>query len=352
LTPSPARSSRRAGIVGPLAALFAVTLLCGTTPEEEQLFAQRRTRIAGMTHADVEQLKRNYEEFVKLSPERRRALQELDEEVQQDTANGGHLLKLLTSYNRWLSSLSPFDQERILSKTDPSERGQVVKAIYDEQQKRLAVASLNAGARLGTALDRSDFDTVLKAVEEHFLTAESRAKIPEQLSGRERHLRILKAAQQQAHTAAASQTLIQTLLEAIPNETVKSRIEKGAARTPRRMLGQVLSRSLATEWWDEARTVLPKPAAVDEEINRRLAAISAPKRDQQKQQLSSRQGRRMVGFELAIDNDHELKEQLQPVYLWLKSGLQPRPGAGRNQPATPPDETHPDEAENKAKSAE
>jgi hypothetical protein len=340
------------GIVGPLAALFAVTFLCGTTPEDEQLFAQRRTRIAGMTRTEVEQLKRNYEDFAKLPPEHRRALQELDEEIKQDTANGGHLLKLLTGYNRWLSTLSPFDQERILSKTDPSERAHAVKLIYDEQQKRAVLASNSAGGRFGVLLERADFDTVLKAVEENFLTADARTKIPQQLSERQRHLRILKSAQQQAHTAASSQTLVQTLLDAIPNENLKTRIKKGPSRTPRRMLGQMLSRSLAAEWWDEVQTALPAPAAVDEEINRRVAAIpatNATKRDQQKQQLTSRQGRRMVSFELALASDDQLKE-LQPVYQWLKSGLPSR--AGRNQPATSGDDTHADEAESKTKPGE
>ncbi len=305
-----------------------------------------------MTHAEVEQLRRNYDEFRKLSPERRKALQELDDEVKQDTANGGHLLKLLTDYNRWLSTLSPFDQERILSRTDPVERAQLVHEIREEQQKRLATTGIDAGGRPALSLEPAEFDAMLKAVEDNFLTPETRKKIPEQLTGRERHLRILKAAQQQAHSAAASQTLVQTLLEAIPNDGLKARIMKQAPRTPRRLLGQVMSRSLAGEWWDEIRAVYPKPAVIDEEINRRLAS-AAGKRDQQKPQFSSKQGRRMVGVQLALANDGQFKE-LRPVFMWLSGGLQHRGGRGQSAAgsATVPDESRTDEVEGKAKSAE
>jgi hypothetical protein len=349
--PTPS-GNRTAGIIGPLAAIFAVTFLCGTTPDESRLLAERRTRIAGMTHAEVEQLRRNYDEFRKLSLERRKALQELDDEVKQDTANGGHLLKLMTDYNRWLSTLSPFDQERILSKTDPVERAQLVHQIREEQQKSLAATGIDAGGRPALSLEPAEFDTMLKAVEENFLTPETRKKIAEQLTGRERHLRILKAAQQQAHSATASQTLVQTLLDAIPNDSLKARIMKQSPRAPRRLLGQVMSRSLAGEWWDEIRPVLPKATVIDEEINRRLAMASG-KRDQQKSQFSSKQGRRMIAVQLALANDDQFKE-LRPVFMWLSGGLQHRSGRGQSAPgsATTPDESRTDEAEGKAKAGE
>ena len=204
-----------------------------------------------MTHAEVEQLKRNYEEFRKLSPERRKALEELDDEVRQDSS--GHLLKLLTGYNRWLSGLSPFDQERVLSKTDPIERAQLVKTIREEQKKRQALAAIDAVGRPAAMLQPADLDAMLKAVEENFLTPESRKNVPDQLAGRERHLRILKAAQLQVRASddstGAAQTLVSTLIEAVPNESVKNRImNPPRARTRRQVLGQVLSRSLVNEW--------------------------------------------------------------------------------------------------------
>jgi hypothetical protein len=350
----PPSRSRTAGIVGPLAAILAVTFLCGTTTEEAQLFAKRRQRIAGMAHAEVEQLKRNYEEFRKLSPERRQSLEELDNEVRQDSS--GHLLKLLTGYNRWLSGLSPFDQERILSKTDPIERAQLVKAIREEQKKRQALAAIDGAGRPAAMLQPADLDAMVKAVEENFLTPESRKKIPDQLTGRERHLRILRAALQQVKAAddaaAAAQTLISTLIEAVPNETVKNRImNPPRARARRQVLGQVLSRSLVNEWSDEIRAVFPTPAAIDAEVTRRLADAAPARRDALKNQFGSRSGRRAVGSQLALQNNDEFKE-LRPVTGWLAAGLPAKPGTARAQPAVIQDETRADEAENKTKSGE
>jgi DNA-binding protein H-NS len=190
----PTSLSRLAGIVGPLIGLFAVTCLSGTSPEDTQLFAARRQKIAGMTQSEIEQLKRNYEEFRKLSPERRKALQELDSEVEQDTKNGGHLLKLLTGYNLWLSKLTPFEQEKVVGTSDPGERAEIVKTIRDEQQKREAWLALEPPRGKAPSLSTADLDAMLKAVEDNFLSAEVRDKLPQKGAQRDQHLRVLKAA--------------------------------------------------------------------------------------------------------------------------------------------------------------
>jgi hypothetical protein len=353
-TQLPSRS-RAAGIVGPLAALFVVTLLCGTAPDDAQLLAKRRQRIAGMSHAEIEQLKRNYDEFRKMSPERRQALEELDNEVKQDAT--GHLLKLLTGYNRWLSTLSPFDQERILSQSDPIERAQLVKTIHEEQQKRQALAGADGIGRQSLLLEPTDLDALCKAVEDNFLTPESRKKIPEQVTGRNRHLRVLSAAQSQLRdmekAAAASQALVTTLIDAIPNQNVRSRIlNQTAQRQRRRMLGQGVGRSLVNEWQSEIARAFPPQAVIDQEIAKRLVGGTTPtaKRDAQKAQLMTRQGRRMVGVQIVLRTDEQFKE-FGSVYFWLTNGLQPRT-ASRGQMAAPQDDMRTDEAENKTKAGD
>jgi hypothetical protein len=352
--PGPLRSPRLiARIGGPLAALCVVTLLCGTTPEDAQLLAARRQRIAGMTHSEIEQLKRNYDEYRKLSPERRQALQALDDEVKQDAANGGHLLKLLTGYNKWLSTLSPFDQERINSKTDPVERAQVVKAVRDEQQKRLAGAAGDALRRRGLTLRPKDLDAMGRAVENNFLTAESRKKIPSDLTGRDRHLRIFKVAQSQLHAAgdaASEKSLISTLIEAIPNETARSKIQSQPAGRLRRFFGQVLARSLVNEWRQEVQAVFPQPAAIEEDVAKRLATMTPGKGEAQRAQLNSFEGRRMIGVQLALQSDDQFKD-LRPVFFWMLNGLHAKPVSPRLQPIVPPDDSR-DESETKAKSAD
>ncbi len=345
----PPSCSRAARVARSLAALLVVTLLCGTSSEDAQLLAKRRQRIAGMSHAEIEQLKRNYDEFRKLSPERRQAIADLDNEVKQDTS--GRLLKLLTGYNRWLSTLSPFEQERILSKTDPGERVQAVKAIRDEQQKRQALAAIDGIGRQSMMLEPSDLDALTKAVEEHFLNAESRKRIPEQLAARDRHLQVLSAAQLQLRNtdkaAAAGQALVTLLIDAIPNDTVRSRIlNQSALRPRRRTLGQAIGRSLVNEWRFEIERAFPAPAAIDAEVAKKLASGTASKRDQ-KGQLLSKLGRRMIGIQLVLRSDEQFKE-LGTVYFWLSNGLQAK-GATRGQMAAPQDDSRTDEAENKTK---
>jgi hypothetical protein len=266
---------------------------------------------------------------------------DLHDEVQQDTKNGGHLQKLLTGYNLWLSTLSPFDQARIDGETDPVKRAQLVKTIREEQQKRQSLAAVDQPRRRAVVLTPKDLDVMLKAVEENFLTPESRKKIPGRLTGRDRHLRILKSALSQVRVPGnegneAAQALVSTLVDAAPNGNAKSRL-LNAGRQPRRVLGQMLARSLAAEWQPEIEAVYPTKSAIDEEIAERLAAADPSKRDSQKTQLNSFQGRRTIGFQLAIQSGEQFKE-LRPVFFWLLAGLPHNPGAARTQPGLPRNE--------------
>jgi hypothetical protein len=300
--------------------------LSGTSPEDAQLFAARRQKIAGMTQPEIEQLKRNYEEFRKLSPERRKALQELDSEVEQDTKNGGHLLKLLTGYNLWLSKLTPFEQEKVVGTSDPGERAEIVKTIRDEQQKREARLALEPPRGKAPSLSTADLDAMLKAVEDNFLSAEVRDKLPQKGAQRDQHLRVLKAARAQIHTSgnipSSTQTFIATLIDAIPNASVKTRIQNhtGKPLAPRRILGQTLARALATEWRLEIEAAYPPPAAIDDLIASRIAAAESSRRDAQKNLLNTPDGRRMVGVQVAIQTGEQFDE-LRPVFYWLWAGF-------------------------------
>ncbi len=191
-------------------------------------------------------------------------------------------------------------------------------------------------------LTPKDLDVMLKAVEENFLNPESRKKIPERLTGRDRHLRILKSPRAyQVRVPGnegneAVQALVSTLVEATPNGNAKSRL-LNAARQQRRVLGQMLARSLAAEWQPEIEAVYPTKSAIDEAIAERLAAADPAKRETQKTQLNSFQGRRTVGFQLAIQSGDQFKE-LRPVFFWLLGGLPHGPGAARTQSGLPRNE--------------
>ena len=89
-----------------------------------------------MSQAELNRLKRNYETYLKLSPERRQQLADLNAALEQDTKDGGHLQKLLEQYNAWLFKLSPFDRDKLLGTADPGERADLVQKLLREQQKQ------------------------------------------------------------------------------------------------------------------------------------------------------------------------------------------------------------------------
>jgi hypothetical protein len=116
--------------------LLGASLLGGATTEDASLLESRRQSIQLMSQADVNQLKRNYDTYLKLSPERRQQLVTLNEELEQDTKNGGHLQNLLEQYNAWLFKLSPFDRDKLLGTSDAGERADQVQKLLQEQQKQ------------------------------------------------------------------------------------------------------------------------------------------------------------------------------------------------------------------------
>ena len=136
----------------PLAwALLGLVLLSGATTEDASVLDARRKQIENLSQPNLNQLKRNYETYLKLPPERRAQLARLDDELAQDAKSGGHLRKLLDQYNAWLFKLSPFDRDKLLNTADPGERADLVQKLLQEQQKqrytRAARAPLLAAPR-------------------------------------------------------------------------------------------------------------------------------------------------------------------------------------------------------------
>ena len=78
-------------------------------------------------------LKRNYETYLKLSPERRRQLFRLHDELQQDAKNWRPSGKLLDQYNTWFCKLSPFRPGQAAEHGRPcSEHAQLVQKLLEE----------------------------------------------------------------------------------------------------------------------------------------------------------------------------------------------------------------------------
>jgi hypothetical protein len=332
------------------AALFAVALASGTTTEDAERLESRRHKIELLSQSELNRLKRNYENYLKLSPERREQLFLLHDALEQDTKNGGHLQKLLNDYNRWFIKLSPFDREKLLSTADPGERAQLVQKLREEQQKQrvLRVSRIPLvpffGGRLDEAvgpLSSSQLDTVLGAVEQNYLREETKKRVPRVVASRERHLQIVRLTMEQLRREREAGTkmspretaLVDTLLDAIPNEALKTRItSSGVPQQIRRQLGQVVGRSVLAEWKAEIDEVPATSAQIEETTNRWLAAAPAEKRDAMQERLQSQNGRRWFAVVAALQTNPRLKRQRQAIF-WLFRGMPTPPG---NRPGGAP----------------
>ena len=182
------------------AASSAALLLSGATSEDADLLQAAQHKIQMMSQSQLNQLKRNYESYLKLPPERREQFARLNDELEQDAKNGARLTKLLDRYNAWLFTLSPFDREKLLGTSDPGERAQLVQKLLQEQQKqRLARASKAPFPLLalrfdgaGPSISSSELDVVLNAVKENFLADQAKQRLSPNLGPRERHLQIIR----------------------------------------------------------------------------------------------------------------------------------------------------------------
>jgi hypothetical protein len=338
------------------AVLLGTLLLGGATSEDAAILESRRHSIELMSQADLNQLKRNYETFLKLTPERREQLSRLNEDLEQDTKNGGHLQKVLEQYNAWLFKLSPFEREKLSAITDPGERADQVRKLIQEQQKQRTARAARAfgipyfGGRFDVAapLSSSELDTVLDAVERNYLSGDPKHRIEKSTSPRDRHLQILRATMQQmrrerggANKIASSEiSLVNTIVDAIPNAAVKTQL--ASARRPlevRRQLGQIIARSILAEWKPELDDSAPTTAQVDETRDKWLASVKDPQRRAAlEQRLQTEQGRNLIAAVAAVQSNTHFDKQ-KAVINWLFRGLSPGPlraNAARPAPANPP----------------
>jgi hypothetical protein len=305
--------------------------LNGATTDDAPLLESRRHQIEQKTQSELNRLKRNYETYLKLSPERRQELARLDDELEQDTKSGGHLQKLLDQYNAWISKLSAFDREKLLATTDPGERAQLVQKILQEQSQRLARASRPpfplATLRVEGSFDLlspSDLDAVFTAVEQKFLDDAAKKRVAWK-AARDRHLQIVRLTMEQLrrerddgdNIRPREIALMATVIEAIPNARIKSQLNRrGLPQQTRRQLGQILGRSLLAEWKPELEAARVTPEQIDETTSRWLAHAQADKREAIQQRLQTENGRTLVASLVALQTNPRLKRARQPI-TWL-----------------------------------
>ena len=110
-------------------------LLLGTpflfsSPRDAELEARRR-HIENLSSAERERLERNFERFEKLPADRRAELREMQEAVQGDPG----LKNTLNEYERWLTTLSPWQRAELRKAPSHAEKRDVVQSIVAEQRR-------------------------------------------------------------------------------------------------------------------------------------------------------------------------------------------------------------------------
>jgi hypothetical protein len=323
--------------------LLGLVLLSGATTEDAIMLDARRKKIENLSQPNLNQLKRNYETYLKLPPERRAQLSHLDDELVQDAKNGGHLRKLLDQYNAWLFKLSPFDRDKLLNTTDPGERAELVQKLLQEQKQRVArAARAPLLALLSTRLDSApllstkDLDVVLAAVEQNYLKEDSKERFASSMPPRVRHVEVVRAVIKQLREEREAKTkmrpretaLVETILDAIPNEAAKNQITRsGMPAQTRRQLGQALGRSLLAEWKPELDEAVVSPAQIEELSNKWIAGVTPERLENVQQRLQSLNGKKFVAVVIALQNSPKLKKARQPI-MWLLRSF-PSPAGDR-----------------------
>jgi hypothetical protein len=326
---------------GPLVgALFGLVLFSGATTEDASVLEARRQKIQTLSQSELNRLKRNYENYLKLPQEKRQQLADLDDELEQDAKAGGHLGKLLDQYNAWLSKLSPFDRDKLLNTPDPGERAELVQKLLQEQKQRSLragqarfVALLNGHLDASPRLSAKDLDVVFSAVEQNYLRDESKERLGRTTTARAHHIAVARAVMGQLRRDREAKTnmrareaaLVETILDALPNQAVKDQITRsGLPQQVRVQLGQVLGRSLLAEWEPEIRKAVVTPAEMNRAIDKWLASgVARERRDEVRQRLTTTNAKKNLATVVALQNSLHL----QPI-LWFLRNFPAAPSRG------------------------
>ncbi len=223
---------------------------------------------------------------------RARLSQELDDEVKYTRITSGHLLQAD-------DRLQPLAVGPVAVRPGANPRHDRPGRAGPTRPRRFARSSRNAWRRresivwtVGSARTRTrrNLETMCESRRGQFPhPRKPPQEDPRTADGPRTPSPILKAAQQQAYAAAASQTLVQTLLEAIPNDSLKARTSAKKRRERPGVSGagdEPLARRRVV---GRNSVVYPKPAAIEERDQSPVGDRPAGKRDQQKPQFSSRQ---------------------------------------------------------------
>lgn len=103
---------------------------------------QNQQEIAAMPESERNRLKRNFETYQSLSEAERNQLRQLHQTLEANRAGDDELNEALSTYREWLTTLEPFQRDKLIQIEDPNELVNETRRIIHEQKVRSTERSL------------------------------------------------------------------------------------------------------------------------------------------------------------------------------------------------------------------
>lgn len=161
---------------------------------------QNQQEIAAMPESERNRLKRNFETYQSLTEAERNQLRQLHQTLDANRSGDNELNETLNAYREWLTTLEPFQRDRLNQIEDPNERLVAMREVVREQRVRSTERAFPGGRGGSTTrwgiptLTVDEYRRVMEELEKiamPSLSLEKRSKL-EGTSGIDRHYMLIK----------------------------------------------------------------------------------------------------------------------------------------------------------------
>ncbi|MCH8042155.1 MAG: hypothetical protein IID44_00420 [Planctomycetes bacterium] len=151
-----------------LAALLLGPLLLGpTVARAEETLAERKTRIAAMSPAEKEELRRKKERFDKFDEEKQQRLRKVQKRIASDPKSQ-RLMAVMEHYRTWLTTLTALERDELRGLQGP-QRVKRIKELMEQQFDQETKERIEKATR-GVAFSREERERVYKWLAAYFKT--------------------------------------------------------------------------------------------------------------------------------------------------------------------------------------
>lgn len=102
----------------------------------------RHQQVVKMSPVERDHLQRNIATFQQMTPEDQARYRQLNQELELDQKNGGHLSSLMQTYNAWLQTLTPAQREMLRNEKESTRKLALVQQFKEEQQRQVEALAI------------------------------------------------------------------------------------------------------------------------------------------------------------------------------------------------------------------